>query len=107
MTIALSMRGINKAFNKVQVLKNTNFILKSGECHALMGGNGAGKSTLMKILDGVYSLDSGDIEINGQPVNINNPKDAEHHGVSMIFQEFSLIPTLTVAQNIFLGNETL
>ena len=107
MTIALSMRGINKAFNKVQVLKNTNFILKSGECHALMGGNGAGKSTLMKILDGVYSLDSGDIEINGKPVNINNPKDAEHHGVSMIFQEFSLIPTLTVAQNIFLGNETL
>ncbi len=70
-----------------------------------MGGNGAGKSTLMKILTGVYELDAGQIYINGSEVQIKTPTDAEKNGVSMIFQEFSLIPTLTVAQNIFLSRE--
>ena len=79
--------------------------LHGGEVHALMGGNGAGKSTLMKILQGVYTPDSGEVVIGGQPHTLNTPEQAEAAGVAMIFQEFSLIPTLTVAQNIFLNRE--
>ncbi len=70
-----------------------------------MGGNGAGKSTLMKILTGVYELDAGSIHLDGAEVQIKTPNDAEKQGISMIFQEFSLIPTLTVAQNIYIGRE--
>jgi len=99
------MSNISKSFNGVQVLHGVDFELRSGEVHALMGGNGAGKSTLMKILTGVYQLDSGSIEINGKPVTIANTNDAKTNGISMIFQEFSLIPTLTVAENIFLNSE--
>ena len=73
--------------------------------HALVGGNGAGKSTLMKILQGVYRPDEGQIAVDGNPVEIRSPQDARALGIGMIFQEFSLIPTLTVAQNIFLGHE--
>ena len=73
--------------------------------HALVGGNGAGKSTLMKILQGVYTPDEGEIAVDGMPVEIRSPHDARALGIGMIFQEFSLIPTLTVAQNIFLGHE--
>jgi ribose transport system ATP-binding protein len=101
----LRMANISKAFNGISVLDNVNFELRAGEVHALMGGNGAGKSTLMKILTGVYPLDSGTIEMDGQPVEINNTNDAKTNGISMIYQEFSLIPTMTVAQNIFLNNE--
>ncbi|MED4600534.1 sugar ABC transporter ATP-binding protein [Paenibacillus validus] len=101
----LEMRDISKSFNGIKVLDNVHFELKKGEVHALMGGNGAGKSTLMKILTGVYELDAGQIYINGSEVQIKTPTDAEKNGVSMIFQEFSLIPTLTVAQNIFLSRE--
>lgn len=103
--IALKMSGINKAFSGVKVLKEVDFEVEKGETHALMGGNGAGKSTLMKILTGVYTLDSGEIFINGNPVEINNPNDSNQAGVAMIFQEFSLVPKLTVAQNIFLNKE--
>lgn len=99
------MSGISKSFNGVQVLHGVDFELRAGEAHALMGGNGAGKSTLMKILTGVYQLDAGAIEINGKPVTIATTSDAKMNGVSMIFQEFSLIPTLTVAENIFLNSE--
>lgn len=99
------MRDISKSFNGIKVLDNVGFELRKGEVHALMGGNGAGKSTLMKILTGVYSLDSGKIVIDGAEAQIRAPKDAEKHGVSMIFQEFSLVPSLTVAQNIFLERE--
>ena len=101
----LEMRGIKKQFHRNLVLKNANFCLHKGEVHALMGGNGAGKSTLMKILTGVYSADAGDILLDGQKVDISNPSAAEALGVAMIFQEFSLVPTLTVAQNIFLKRE--
>lgn len=101
----LEMRGIEKQFNRNPVLKKTHFSLHKGEVHALMGGNGAGKSTLMKILTGVYTSDGGDILIDGQPVIIDNPNAAEALGVAMIFQEFSLVPTLTVAQNIYLNRE--
>jgi ribose transport system ATP-binding protein len=89
----LRMRGVGKSFSGVPVLRDVDFELRPGEVHALLGGNGAGKSTLMKILEGVYQLDSGTIELDGDP------------GVAMIFQEFSLIPTLTVAQNVFLHRE--
>ncbi len=102
---ALKMSGISKSFNGIQVLHEVGFELLKGEVHALMGGNGAGKSTLMKILTGVYEKDAGRIEIDGKEAKIQSPVDAERQGISMIFQEFSLIPTLTVAQNIFLGRE--
>jgi ribose transport system ATP-binding protein len=101
----LEMKNICKSFNGITVLDNVNFSVKKGEVHALMGGNGAGKSTLMKILTGVYTADSGEISIEGKPVNIKSFEDAKANKISMIFQEFSLIPTLTVAQNIFLTRE--
>jgi ribose transport system ATP-binding protein len=104
-TPILEMRQISKSFNGIKVLDNVDFELRKGEVHALMGGNGAGKSTLMKILTGVYELDAGTIQINGADVHIKTPNDAEKQGISMIFQEFSLIPTFTVAQNIFIGRE--
>jgi ribose transport system ATP-binding protein len=102
----LSLKNISKSFNGIQVLDSVNFSVNKGEVHALAGGNGAGKSTLMKILTGVYSSDEGEILIDGKPVSINSPEDARKNYISMIFQEFSLIPTLTVAQNIFLGRES-
>jgi ribose transport system ATP-binding protein len=104
-TPILEMSQISKSFNGIKVLDNVHFELRKGEVHALMGGNGAGKSTLMKILTGVYELDEGNIHLHGSDVQIKTPTDAEKQGISMIFQEFSLIPTLTVAQNIFIGRE--
>ena len=83
-------------------LDDVDFELAAGEVHALLGGNGAGKSTLMKILEGVYSPDSGGIEVDGKQVRFTSGHDARREGIAMIFQEFSLIPTLTVAQNVFL-----
>ncbi|MCL6547504.1 MAG: sugar ABC transporter ATP-binding protein [Alicyclobacillus sp.] len=101
----LEMRNIDKSFNRVPVLRKAHFELRKGEVHALVGGNGAGKSTLMKILTGVYSKDGGEIRIDGKPVEIHSAQDSERLGVAMIFQEFSLVPTLTVAENIFLSRE--
>lgn len=99
----LEFKGVCKSFGEVKVLKNIDLSIKQGEVFALMGENGAGKSTLMKILSGAYSLDSGEIYINGSPVNIANPSQALDHGISIIYQELSVIPTLTVVENIFLG----
>jgi ribose transport system ATP-binding protein len=101
----LHMTGIAKAFSGVTVLDGVDFELEAGETHALLGGNGAGKSTLMKILEGVYTLDRGTIEIDGEPVELGTPHQARRHGIAMIFQEFSLVPTLTVAQNVYLTRE--
>ncbi|MHB8277874.1 MAG: sugar ABC transporter ATP-binding protein [Candidatus Humimicrobiaceae bacterium] len=101
----LEMIDICKSFVGVKVLNNINFTLNVGEVHAIIGQNGAGKSTLMKILNGVYNKDSGVIKINNKIVEYNNPIDARKHGISMIFQEFSLIPSLTVSQNVFLTKE--
>ena len=103
--LAASMRGICKSFSGVRVLESVDFDLRAGEIHALVGGNGAGKSTLMKILVGVYTLDEGTFEIDGREVHFNSSHDARDAGVGMVFQEFSLIPQLTVAQNIFLTRE--
>jgi ABC-type sugar transport system ATPase subunit len=83
------MHGVGKSFSGVQVLADVDFDLHAGETHALVGGNGAGKSTLMKILEGVYRLDAGTIEIDGEPVELKGPQDARAHGVTMIFQEFA------------------
>ena len=103
----VEMTGISKAFSGVVVLKNVDFSLIRGEVHALAGENGAGKSTLMKILQGVHSADSGEILVDGIPVKITDTFAARAAGIGMVFQEFSLISTLTVAQNVFLTDEPL
>jgi ribose transport system ATP-binding protein len=104
-TSAVEMRGVVKGFAGVPVLRGVDFDLEVGEVHALAGGNGAGKSTLMKILQGVYRADAGTIRVGGREVGFGSPRDAEAAGIGMVFQEFSLVPTLTVARNIFLGRE--
>lgn len=101
----IEMTGISKAFNGNTVLNNVSFSIKSGEIHALMGENGAGKSTLMKILTGIYTRDTGEVTINGQPVTFKTPKEAEKAGIAVIHQELNILPDLTVAENLFLGNE--
>ncbi|MGQ7297926.1 sugar ABC transporter ATP-binding protein [Quadrisphaera sp. KR29] len=102
---AVRMHGIHKSFDAVRVLTDVDFEVSRGEVHALAGGNGAGKSTLMKILQGVYTKDAGQILVDGREVDIRSTHDARAAGIGMVFQEFSLVPTLTVAQNILLGVE--
>lgn len=104
-TPAVQMTGIDKSFYGVKVLDGVDFTVSRGEVHALAGGNGAGKSTLMKILQGVYSKDAGTVKVDGAPLQASSIHDAKAAGIGMVFQEFSLIPTLSVAQNIFLENE--
>jgi ribose transport system ATP-binding protein len=99
------MTGINKSFSGNQVLKNAEIDIAEGEIHALMGENGAGKSTLMKILTGVYTRDSGEVLVNGTPVNYTHPKQAEEAGIVFIYQELNSVPDLTVRENLFLGKE--
>jgi len=101
----LKMENINISFNGIPALRDACFFLKPGEVHALVGANGAGKSTLMKILTGVYRKESGSIAIDDKPVEIQSTEDAQKKGIAMIFQEFSLVPTMTVAQNVFLKRE--
>ena len=101
----LKMSGIQKSFSGVKVLNDVAFDLKKGEIHALVGGNGAGKSTLMKIMTGVYTKDAGTIEIDGKAADIRGISSAKHAGISMIFQELSLVQSLTVAENMFLNDE--
>jgi ribose transport system ATP-binding protein len=104
---ALEMRGITKRFAGNTVLAGVELRAAAGEVHALVGENGAGKSTLMKILAGVHQPDAGEILIEGEAVRFARPADALAHGVAMIYQELSLAPHLTVAENIFLGREPL
>lgn len=101
----VEMIDISKSFFGVKVLDSVSFEVTSGEIHALAGENGAGKSTLMKILQGVYALDSGEIQITGEKASIHSFQDARKYGIGMVFQEFSLVPELSVAQNIFLDRE--
>jgi ribose transport system ATP-binding protein len=105
--LALEARGVVKSFNKVEVLHGVDFCVKKGEIHGLVGGNGAGKSTLMKIINGVYKPDSGEILINGVPMKSHTPREAQAAGISMVYQEFSLVSTMTVAQNLYLANEPI
>ncbi len=96
----LSMSGITKRYGGVRALENVSFEAQRGSIHALLGENGAGKSTLIKVLSGVVQPDAGTIEIDGKPVTFANPQDANDAGVSCIFQELSLLPDLTIADNI-------
>ena len=104
-TPVLELRGISKGFVGVQALDDVSFALHSGEVHILLGENGAGKSTLMKILCGAYKADAGEFFYEGKAVKIARPSDAKAYGIAVIFQEFTLVPHLSVAQNIFLGRE--
>src|SRR5829696_8979054 len=99
------MRGITKSFFGVPVLDTVDLDVVAGEVHAVVGENGAGKSTLMKILAGAYQPDAGSILLDGQEVRFSHPRQAQERGVSIIYQEFNLLPERTVAQNIFLGRE--
>lgn len=101
----LEMKNISKAFYGVQALNNVDFSVLRGETHILLGENGAGKSTLVKILSGAYHKDAGEIFFDGEPIEISTPLDAQRKGISIIYQEFNLIPGLSVAENIFLGRE--
>src|SRR5919204_3078120 len=103
----LVLRHAAKSFGAVQALADGSIELYAGEAHALVGENGAGKSTLMKILAGVYQPDAGEVLIDGETVRFARPADALARGVAMIYQELSLAPHLTVAENIFLGREPL
>jgi len=99
------MENVVKTFPGVLALSNARFDLVSGEVHALMGENGAGKSTLMKILAGIYAMDSGSIHYLGQPVSIANPRAAQHLGIGIVHQELSQMNHLSAAQNMFIGRE--
>src|SRR2546429_9335430 len=101
----LELRGITKQFPGVLANDNVDFDLRRGEVHALLGENGAGKSTLMNILYGLYKPDEGEILIGGKPVSFASSKDAIEHGIGMVHQHFMLIPVMTVAENIVLGDE--
>jgi monosaccharide-transporting ATPase len=101
----LQMKDIHKRFPGVHALKGVNFRLIPGEVHALMGENGAGKSTLIKVLTGVYSIDEGNIELEGKRISIASPLEAQELGISTVYQEVNLCPNLSVAENIFIGRE--
>ncbi|HEV3105817.1 MAG TPA: sugar ABC transporter ATP-binding protein [Trinickia sp.] len=104
-TPLLELRGISKTFPGVRALDDVSLALYEGEVHMLLGENGAGKSTLMKVLFGAYRADAGQFFSKGVPVRIDSPADARRLGVAVIFQEFSLVPHLSIAQNIYLGRE--
>lgn len=101
----LELKSVTKEFHGVAALRDVDFSLRPGEVHSLLGENGAGKSTLTKILAGVYEPTQGEVLFNGQPMTFGRPADALNKGIAMVFQETSLVPSLTVAQNIYLGNE--
>ena len=100
----LEMRGIRKVFPGVVALDNVDLTLHPGDVHMLLGENGAGKSTLMKILSGAYRKDAGEIRLGGQSVEIGSPRAARDVGIRVIYQELNLVPHLSVAENIFLGD---
>ena len=104
-TSALEMRGISKAFFGVPALRNVDLTCQPGTVHALVGENGAGKSTLTAILAGVVIADAGNIRLDGQPLVMGDSEGARRHGISVVFQDFNLIPELTVAANVWLHRE--
>ena len=100
----LKLEGITKRFPGVVALNDVSFDVRAGEVHALLGENGAGKSTLMKVLAGVYKADEGHVFLEGSQCDPDNPLEAKHLGIVLIHQELSLVPEMTVAENIFLGS---
>ncbi|MBJ6134341.1 sugar ABC transporter ATP-binding protein [Ochrobactrum sp. Q0168] len=102
----VELKNVTKEFHGVPALRNVSFTLMPGEVHSLLGENGAGKSTLTKIMAGVHEPTQGEVFFDGQPMTFGSPADALRKGIAMVFQETSLVPSLTVAQNIYLGNES-
>ena len=103
--IILKMKHIHKTFPGVVALDDVHLELRKGEVHMLLGENGAGKSTLMKILSGAYQKTEGQVFLEGDEIEIKNPRHAQDLGISIIYQEFNLIPHLSAGDNIFLGRE--
>src|ERR1700757_4613423 len=101
----LELQGITKAFGGVEALRGIDFALSPGEIHGLVGENGAGKSTLMKIIAGVHSEFSGRFLLDGRETRFRSARDAHAAGIAMVHQELSVAPDLTVAENVFLGNQ--
>ena len=101
----ISLRHITKSFPGVKALSDINFDVRRGTVHVIMGENGAGKSTMMKIINGVYHPDSGEIFIDGKQVSIKNPTQATEHGIAMIYQELHFVPEFTIEQYLFMGKE--
>jgi D-xylose transport system ATP-binding protein len=104
-TPLLELRGIDKSFGPVQVLRDVDFTVHAGEVTALVGDNGAGKSTLVKCVSGIYSIDAGDCYFEGRPVVVNNPRDASALGIEIVYQDLALCDNLDIVQNMFLGRE--
>jgi ribose transport system ATP-binding protein len=105
--LLLQAEGVTKTFPGVKALSGMRLDLRKGEVLALVGENGAGKSTLMKLLTGIYAMEEGQFWLEGKPLSVKNPKEAQELGLAIIHQEFNLMPDLTVAQNIFIGREPL
>jgi ABC-type sugar transport system ATPase subunit len=103
--LVLSMTGVTKRYGGALAIDSVNFDVRVGEIHALLGENGAGKSTLAKIISGATSADSGEVLFDGRPVSFSSPAEASASGVAMVYQETSLVDTMTVSQNLFLGFE--
>ncbi|WP_378941673.1 sugar ABC transporter ATP-binding protein [Mesorhizobium sp. ANAO-SY3R2] len=107
MTALIELQDVTKAYRGVAALKKVNFTLRKGEIHALLGENGAGKSTLTKIMAGVTDISSGKMLLDGKDVSFSTPAEALKNGIAMVFQETSLVPSMSVAQNLYLGDEKL
>ena len=103
--LTIELRGVGKSFGGVPVLSDIDLRLEPGSVHALVGENGAGKSTLSKIIAGIYSADTGDLLVDGEPENFGSPREALDRGIAAIAQELALVPGLSVAENVFLGRE--
>src|SRR5687767_10855956 len=101
----LEVRGINKSFGPVHVLRDVAMTVRAGEVTALVGDNGAGKSTLVKCIGGIYPVDNGEMLIDGEPVHIHSPRDAAGHGIEIVYQDLALCDNLDIVQNMFLGRE--
>jgi D-xylose transport system ATP-binding protein len=104
-TPLLELRGIDKHFGPVQVLRDVDFVVLPGEVTALVGDNGAGKSTLVKCVSGIYTMDSGEVFFDGKPVSIHGPRDAAALGIEVVYQDLALCDNLDIVQNMFLGRE--
>ena len=104
-TPLLELRGIDKSFGPVQVLRNVDLTAQAGEVTALVGDNGAGKSTLVKCIGGIYPIDSGDYFFDGKQVTVHSPRDASAMGVEIVYQDLALCENLDIVQNMFLGRE--
>ena len=101
----MELNDIHKSFGNVDALKGVSISINAGECHCLLGDNGAGKSTFIKIMSGVHQPTKGQININGKPIEINNPREAIDVGIATVYQDLALIPLMSVSRNFWLGRE--